>query len=140
MSYGEVLSTLYIELTSFYKSRIDLRDASFQQMIALIVIPIDGIEMSGISEKLGIDNSTATRLVDRLISKNWVVRRKLQSDKRIIMVELTGEGKKMQILYENEFNKAGEIIRKMIGHSDRQKLIEAIFQLNWTLLKNNSIK
>ena len=94
MSYGEILRTLYIELTSFYKSRIDLHEASFQQMIAIIVIPVEGIEMSGISGKLGIDNSTATRLIDGLVLKNWVFRSKDEKDKRITMVALTKEGEK----------------------------------------------
>ena len=140
MSYGEILRTLYIELTSFYKNRIDLHGASFQQMIAIIVIPIEGIEMSVISKKLGIDNSTATRLIDRLVLKNWVLRSKEQQDKRITMVELTEEGKKMQILYEKELDKSGEAIMKIVSLNDRQQLIEAISRLNWTLLKINSIK
>ena len=46
----------------------------------------------------------------------------------------------MQILYEKELDKSGEIIRKIVSHDDRQKLIEAISQLNWALLKINSIK
>ena len=140
MSYGEILRTLYIELTSFYKNRIDLHGASFQQMIAIIVIPIEGIEMSGISEKLGIDNSTATRLIDRLVLKDWVLRSKEEQDKRITMVELTEEGEKMQILYEKELDKSGEAIMKIVSLNDRQQLIEAISRLNWTLLKINSIK
>mgnify|MGYP001357618054 FL=1 len=140
MSYGEILRTLYIELTSFYKSRIDLHEASFQQMIAIIVIPVEGIEMSGISGKLGIDNSTATRLIDGLVLKNWVSRSKDEKDKRITMVELTKEGKKMQILYEKELDKFGEDIKKIVSYNDRQQLIEAISRLNWALLKINSIK
>ena len=109
-------------------------------MLSLIVIPVEGIEMSGISDKLGIDNSTATRLIDRLILKNWVLRKKEKKDKRITIVELTAEGEKMQILYEKELDKSGGIIRKIVSHDDRQKLIEAISQLNWALLKINSIK
>ena len=140
MSYGEILRTLYIELTSFYKNRIDLHGASFQQMIAIIVIPVEGIEMSGISEKLGIDNSTATRLIDRLVLKNWVLRSKEEQDKRVTMVELTEEGEKMQILYEKELDKSGEAIMKIVSPNDRQKLIEAISPMNWILLKINSIK
>ena len=140
MSYGEILRTLYIELTSFYKSRIDLHEASFQQMIAIIVIPVEGIEMSGISGKLGIDNSTATRLIDGLVLKNWVFRSKYEKDKRITMVGLTKEGKKMQILYEKELDKSGEDIKKIVSYNDRQQLIEAISRLNWALLKINSIK
>ena len=140
MSYGETLRTLYIELTSFYKNRIDLHGASFQQMIAIIVIPIEGIEMSVISKKLGIDNSTATRLIDRLVLKNWVLRSKEEEDKRITMVELTEEGEKMQVLYEKELDKSGEAIMKIVSLNDRQQLIEAISRLNWTLLKINSIK
>ena len=52
-------------------------------MLALIVIPVEGIEMSGISDKLGIDNSTATRLIDRLILKNWVFRKKKKKIKEL---------------------------------------------------------
>tara|TARA_B100000886_G_scaffold339939_1_gene307042 strand:+ start:5178 stop:5600 length:423 start_codon:yes stop_codon:yes gene_type:complete len=140
MSYGEILRTLYIELTSFYKNRIDLHGASFQQMIAIIVIPVEGIEMSGISEKLGIDNSTATRLIDRLVLKNWVLRSKEGQDKRVTMVELTDEGEKMQNLYEKELDKSGEAIMKIVSLNDRQQLIEAISQMNWIFLKINSIK
>ena len=109
-------------------------------MIAIIVIPVEGIEMSGISGKLGIDNSTATRLIDGLVLKNWVFRSKDEKDKRITMVGLTKEGKKMQILYEKELDKSGEDIKKIVSYNDRQQLIEAISRLNWALLKINSIK
>ncbi len=63
MRYGELLNSLLINLHGVFKKNIMLDNVSFQKITALSVIPIDGIEMSPLSIRLGIDNSTATRLI-----------------------------------------------------------------------------
>ena len=63
MNYGELLSILLIDLQSIFRKNVVVKGASFQQLIALSIIPNDGIEMSLLARKIGIDNSTATRLV-----------------------------------------------------------------------------
>ena len=112
MNYGEVLALFFIELRSLYKKKIDLKGASFQQMIAIAVIPLGGVEMSALSEKLGIDNSTATRLINGLVSKKWVSRHQYEDDKRIIKVVLTKKGKVAQSVFDDQFDKIGHIIEK----------------------------
>ena len=107
MNYGEVLALFFIELRSLYKKKIDLKGASFQQMIAIVAIPLGGVEMSVLSEKLGIDNSTATRLINGLVSKKWVSRDQYEDDKRIIKVGLTEKGKVAQTVFEQQFDKIG---------------------------------
>ena len=140
MNYGEVLVLFFIELRSLYKKKIDLKGASFQQMIAIAAIPLDGIEMSALSEKLGIDNSTATRLINGLVAKKWVSRYQYEDDKRIIKVGLTKKGKVAQIVFEDQFDKIGHIIEKNIDPIDKQKTIEVISKLKWIMLKMNNIK
>ena len=63
MHYGELLNSLLINLQSFIKKNINIGDVSFQRVTALSIIPTDGIEMSALANRLGIDNSTATRLI-----------------------------------------------------------------------------
>ena len=140
MNYGEVLALFFIELRSLYKKKIDLKGASFQQMIAIAVIPLGGVEMSALSEKLGIDNSTATRLINGLVSKKWVSRDQYEDDKRIIKVGLTKKGKVAQTVFEDQFDKIGHIIEKNIDPIDKQKTIEVISKLKWIILKMNNIK
>ena len=47
--------------------------------------------MSNLSLRLGIDNSTTTRLIIGLEKKDWVIRKKNQSDHRVVVVFLTEE-------------------------------------------------
>ena len=140
MNYGEVLALFFIELRSLYKKKIDLKGASFQQMIAIVAIPLGGVEMSVLSEKLGIDNSTATRLINGLVSKKWVSRDQYEDDKRIIKVVLTKKGKVAQSVFDDQFDKIGHIIEKNIDPIDKQKTIEVISKLKWIMLKMNNIK
>ncbi|MBT6866739.1 MAG: hypothetical protein HOA19_05265, partial [Candidatus Marinimicrobia bacterium] len=63
MNYGELLSSFLVDLQSLYRQNISISGASFPQIIAISIMPDDGIEMSVLSKKVGIDNSTATRLV-----------------------------------------------------------------------------
>ena len=92
MNYGELLSIFLIDLQSIFRKNVVVKGASFQQLIALSVIPDDGIEMSPLAKKIGIDNSTATRLVIGLEKQGWVIRKTPLHDKRVIQVFLTEQG------------------------------------------------
>ncbi len=70
MNYGELISSFLVDLQSVYRSNINIEGASFPQVLAISIIPDDGIEMSALSKKIGIDNSTATRLVMGLEKKD----------------------------------------------------------------------
>ena len=95
MNYGELLSIFLIDLQSIFRKNIVVKGASFQQLLALSVIPDDGIEMSPLARKIGIDNSTATRLVIGLEKKGWTIRKTSLHDKRVIQVFLTEQGDKV---------------------------------------------
>ena len=69
MHMGELISSLFSNLQSLCRSNIILENASFQQIIGLLSIGCEGTEMSNLSLRLGIDNSTATRLIIGLEKK-----------------------------------------------------------------------
>jgi DNA-binding MarR family transcriptional regulator len=52
--------------------------------------------MTDLSEALGMPLSTATRLVERLITKGLVIRSGIKDDRRVVRVELSAEGNAMQ--------------------------------------------
>ncbi|MBT3606799.1 MAG: MarR family transcriptional regulator [Candidatus Marinimicrobia bacterium] len=143
MNYSELLSSFLIDLQSLYRKNISISGASFPQILALSIIPDDGIEMSALSKKIGIDNSTATRLVMGLEKKGWVNRRSATYDKRVIQVTLTKDGDEIQIQLERQFDSLGAAIEREVDPLDRNEMIEYVSSLHWILskliLKNDKI-
>ena len=143
MNYSELLSSFLIDLQSLYRKNVSINGASFPQILALSIIPDDGIEMSALSKKIGIDNSTATRLVMGLEKKGWVNRRTANYDKRVIQVALTQDGDEIQTQLEQQFDSIGAAIEREVDPLDRNEMIEYVSSLHWILskliLKNDKI-
>ena len=143
MNYSELLSSFLIDLQSLYRKNVSISGASFPQILALSIIPDDGIEMSALSKKIGIDNSTATRLIMGLEKKGWVNRRSATYDKRVIQVTLTKDGDEIQIQLERQFDSLGAAIEREVDPLDRNEMIEYVSSLHWILskliLKNDKI-
>ena len=135
MNYSELLSSFLIDLQSLYRKNVSISGASFPQILALSIIPDDGIEMSALSKKIGIDNSTATRLVMGLEKKGWVNRRTANYDKRVIQVALTQDGDEIQTELEQQFDSLGAAIEKEVDPLDRNEMIEHVSSLHWILSK-----
>ncbi len=135
MNYGELLSSFLIDLQSLYRKNVSISGASFPQILALSIIPDDGIEMSALSKKIGIDNSTATRLVMGLEKKGWVKRRSANYDKRVIQVTLTPDGDEIQTQLEQQFDSLGVAIEREVDPLDRNEMIEYVSSLHWILSK-----
>lgn len=143
MNYSELLSSFLIDLQSLYRKNVSISGASFPQILALSIIPDDGIEMSALSKKIGIDNSTATRLVMGLEKKGWVNRLSANYDKRVIQVVLTKDGDEIQTQLEQQFDSLGAAIEREVDPLDRNEMIEYVSSLHWILskliLKNDKI-
>ena len=135
MSYGEILSSFLIDLQRIFRKKIKIQNASFQQIMALSTIPSKGIEMTPLAKKIGIDNSTATRLVKRLEDNGWVNRVVSSHDKRVAEVRLTNAGSNVQIEIEKQCEKIGELIEKAVNPIDRQAVHDRIQSLHWVLIK-----
>ena len=130
MNYSELLSSFLIDLQSLYRKNVSISGASFPQILALSIIPDDGIEMSALSKKIGIDNSTATRLVMGLEKKGWVNRRSANYDKRVIQVTLTQGGDEIQTQLEQQFDSLGAAIEREVDPLDRNEMIEHVSSLH----------
>tara|TARA_Y100000590_G_scaffold129451_1_gene147993 strand:- start:2229 stop:2651 length:423 start_codon:yes stop_codon:yes gene_type:complete len=133
MKYGEVLFSLLIDLQGIFRRKIKIDGASFPQILALTVIPHDGIEMSSLSKQLGLDNSTVTRLIIGLEKKGWLIRKKHQNDNRIIKVFLTSDGERKQLQLEKKIDELGLLIENETDPFLRSELLEHLCSLHWTL-------
>ena len=89
------------------------------------MIENSGVGMSYFSKKLGIDNSTATRLIDGLEKKKLVKRKRNASDNRVVKVFLTNRGEKINNSIEFQLEKISFSIEKQFDESSKGEIIES---------------
>ena len=135
MQLGELLNSLFVNLQALIKREVNLGRASFPKIIALSIIPPDGLEMSALAKKLGIDNSTATRLVIGMEKAGWVNRESSLYDKRVNQVYLTKKGYFLQSNLEEQFELIGKTVEGSLNPADKVDLSDTLSSLNWVLLK-----
>jgi len=135
MHYGELISSFLIDLQRLFRLNISIKDLTYNQTLAIISIPDDGIEMSELAWTLGLDNSTVTRLVIRLEKKNWADRKQSQRDQRAVQVFLTDKGASIQHDIEKEIDNIGEKIKSEIEKDQNESLLQSLSSFQWTLRK-----
>jgi DNA-binding MarR family transcriptional regulator len=66
------------------------------ELMTLLQVERNGeIIMSQIANYINIPMSTATGVIDRLVRKGYMERTRSESDRRIVAIRLTGEGKRL---------------------------------------------
>ena len=135
MQYNELLFGLFNNLKALYQKNLKFPNISFQQILAISMIENSGVEMSYFSKRLGIDNSTATRLIDGLEKKKLVERKRNSSDNRVIKVFLTKRGQKINSSIEFQLEKISYSIEKQFDESSKGEIIESGVSLNWAIIK-----
>jgi len=78
-------------------------ECSREEIRALILLGSNGrMIMSDFAAALGVPLSTATHTVDRLVDKVLVVRKRSDEDRRVVEVEISDVGKKLQAAFRSK--------------------------------------
>ena len=124
------LTTHYNALFRQYSSRLSL---TAPQAFHLLSIPVDGISMSGLANKLGLDTSTLTRNIQKLEKLDLVRKRQDRNDKRILAVYLTDKGRgKVEKIEESLLNLNFSMM-KYIDLDDQENISEMLEKLVWAM-------
>ena len=135
MNSGELISSLLIDLQRLIKNEVTFKDISYSQILALISISDRGVEMSTLSWDLALDNSTVTRLVNRLEKKNLVFRKKSKKDKRLVKVCLTKEGEAIQNKIEEKIDFLGSKIESQFSYDKKIDILNNLSSFQWIIKK-----
>ena len=95
MNISEHLSDISLNYFALLRKLSSKFDLTLSQALLLLYVPFDGITISDLSDKLGIDISTMTRNIQRIEKQGLIERRKNLSDKRSIKLNLSSRGKKI---------------------------------------------
>ncbi len=135
MNQGELFTAFLIDLQRIFRTEVVPKNLSYSQVLAIIIIPDDGIEMSELARALGLENSTITRLIARLERNNYVTRKKSEADKRSINVFLDQKGIMLQIDIEKKIDKIGNQIFLKNNQVEKELFLENLSLFQWSLKK-----
>lgn len=100
------------------------------QCYALQSLVREPLTSGGLSDALGLDISSTTRLVDQLVRKKLVLRKRSTEDARVKNIEITDAGHKLMTRIENDLaNVVGEAVKGLPAEIQRS-LPEVIRRLN----------
>lgn len=92
MTIIENLSELSLQYFALLRQLSSKYELTLSQTLILLSVPFDGITISELSGKLGIDISTMTRNIQRIEKKKLLERNQNPNDKRSIKIELSKRG------------------------------------------------
>ena len=124
------LTTHYNALIRYYASRLSL---TAPQAFHLLAVSTDGISMSGLAHKLGLDNSTLTRNIQKLETLELVLRKRADYDKRVFNVYLTNKGQAIVEKFENLLLDLNYSMLKYIEIDDQENIPDMLEKLVWSM-------
>ena len=136
MEFGELLKQFLIDLQSLFRTNTKSLNLTLPQIMLMSSIPTDGIDMTSLSRKLGVDNSTLTRLIDILLKKSIAEKNNNPIDKRSIIVSLTRKGELLQLKIEEEMDLFVSALYQKIPMENREELKESLSSFHWIVSKH----
>ena len=131
------LPELLVELTTHYNALI--RSAASQlnltapQAFHLISIPHDGISMSKLAHRLGLDTSTLTRNVQKLEKMGLIERMPGSYDKRVQNTVLTKRGSRAVDQIEKILLQMNHMIIEQIDLEGQENISDVLEKLVWAM-------
>jgi len=100
---------------------------SISQCYALDLLGDHGdMTMLALAQKMFLDKSTATRIVDPLVKRKLITRRVDEADRRVVMVTLTAAGTKVLLEIRQCQVASQRLILERIPPPKREALIESL--------------
>ena len=80
-------------VTQAYTPLLEKLNLTYPQYLSMLVLwETPSISVKDLGERLNLDSGTLSPLLKKLEVKNFVVRKRLESDERVVMVSLTTKG------------------------------------------------
>ena len=133
MNIPELLTNLTTHYNAIFRQYSSQLSLTAPQAFHLLSIPVDGISMSGLANKLGLDTSTLTRNIQKLAKLDLVRRKQNRNDKRILVVYLTDKGREKVEKIEDSLLDLNFSMMKYIDLDDQENIPEMLEKLVWAM-------
>jgi len=133
MSIIENLSELSLQYFALVRQLSSKFELTLSQTLVLLSIPFDGVTISDLSEKLGIDISTMTRNIQRIEKKNLIKRLPNPNDKRSIKLFLSKRGSTLSDSINSEISISLETILDKYDLKISNQIKNNLENLSWDI-------
>ena len=133
MNITELLTDLASGTNAIIRTVASKFNLTASQAFHLLLIPFDGIPISSLANKLGLDNSTLTRNIQKLEKLDLVERCADSYDRRVQRVVLTKNGTSILTSLENHLDEINCAIIDQIDLDTQENLISVLEKLSWSL-------
>lgn len=94
----------------------------------------DGLLVSELAERLGIESPTVTRTLARLESGGWFVRERVSGDRRAVRIRLTVHARRTLPHIEDQWRKLAETATAGLKPDEREQLVMSLERVRDNLL------
>ena len=133
MNITELLTDLASNTNAIIRSIASRFNLTTSQAFNLLLIPFDGIPISNLAYKLGLDNSTLTRNIQKLEKLDLVNREPDKYDKRVQRVVLTKNGMSLVKSLSENLDDKGSNILDNIDLDTQEHMLTVLEKLTWAL-------
>lgn len=128
---GQLCFSIYsaaIAINRAYKPMLDALGVTYTQYLAVSALwEQDGLSISAIADRLGLEPSTITPAVKRLEAAGFLSRRRSTADERLVEVFLTEKGKELHpktaCLTDTLLRRSGFTVPEMIDLNDKVQML-----------------
>ena len=136
MEITELFIQLLIDLQSLVRKNNKSLSLSLSQIVVLSSVPAMGTTMSSLSFRIGVDNSTLTRLINVLENKGLVQKKSNPEDKRSTIVRLTKLGEENVKMIEFNIKRSSKDVVNTFSSLEKGTLIDIFNKLHWNISKH----
>ncbi|MFC1476995.1 MarR family winged helix-turn-helix transcriptional regulator [candidate division KSB1 bacterium] len=101
------------------EGNLSIKEASFIMLLG----ETGRCKMSGLAEKMGLAYSTMTGLADKLVKLGYIQRRRIEEDRRVVMVELTEQGVSFKNWLHEQSAKIFTYLLNFLNEEEQETLI-----------------
>jgi DNA-binding MarR family transcriptional regulator len=121
---GEMVQKLVRVFQLFERDQIKVHGFTSSQCYSLIeILKSGGLTMNELSDKMNLDTSTMTRVIDKLVRDKLIKRDRDENDRRIVIVTLTELGQEAALNLSTTVN---EYYKKIISNIPMGKTEEVL--------------
>lgn len=129
---NELLVELFNDILTIEKNTLQdspFSDLSITEMHVLEAIGMEARTMTDVACQIGVTLGTLTTSINRLVKKDYVLRKRSEEDRRFVEIELSHKGKLAYRVHESFHQKMVNVMIDQLSDEDNEVLIESLKRL-----------
>lgn len=140
---NELLVELFNDILTIEKTTLQnsaFSDLSITEMHVLDAIGMTSRTMTEVAEQIGITVGTLTTSINRLVKKDYVLRKRSEEDRRFVQIELSHKGRLAYRVHDAFHKKMVTTMTEKLSEEDNEVLIESLKRLSNFFIENYHTK